>query len=106
MIISTRTSHSANRWVELRDDGTAVAFTVATPVTLNTETKDGKEVQMVRRLPEKVIERPITFKDEAALRKIAHKFVRTGVLDGQTPTVPAEAPSAVRVAETDGVPGE
>lgn len=86
MLINNRTSHSANRWVELRDDGTAVAFTESHPFDLHTETRDGKQVQTIRRLPAKVIERPISFKDEAELRKIAYKFVRTGALDNAVPT--------------------
>ena len=106
-IIANRTSRNIQRWVDLRDDGTAVACTVGTP--MNVSMVDGR--QKVTRLPARTIERPIQFKDQDDLRRIAHNFVRTGAVE--TAWSPAEPTAAEPTPEAPGegsgsadVPGE
>ncbi len=77
MLIANRTSHSANRWVDLKDDGTAVASTVSRPMNVSV-TENGKEVTY---LQAKVLERPLTFTDREDLSRKAYRFIRTGAVE-------------------------
>jgi hypothetical protein len=106
MIIANRTSHNFNRWVELRNDGTAFACSVGNPI--NVTTKDGRQV--LQRLAPTIHERPVLFKDEAELRKVAYQFIRTGAVDTAAQPAPAVTegpvtPIEASTSEAD-VPGE